>query len=125
MTIKVLVVDDSQPIRSRLIEMILENDCTSVKEANSARDGLKQFCLFEPDIIITDMFMPGMSGLKLIDLLSHQITSEKIIMLTNQATDEYKERCLESGADYFFDKSKEFDQVKQVLSELILQFCPA
>jgi DNA-binding NarL/FixJ family response regulator len=41
-----------------------------------------------------------------------------VIMLTNFAHEQYRQKCLQLGADYFFDKSTEFDRVTEVLRKL-------
>ena len=38
-----------------------------------------------------------------------------VIMLTNFASDQYRQKCLRLGADYFFDKSTEFERITEVL----------
>jgi DNA-binding NarL/FixJ family response regulator len=42
----------------------------------------------------------------------------KVIVLTNYAIPQYRDRSLALGADYFFDKSREYDRVRNVLEEL-------
>ena len=42
----------------------------------------------------------------------------KVIVFTNYAFPQYRDRSLSFGADYFFDKSREFDRVRDVLTDL-------
>jgi DNA-binding NarL/FixJ family response regulator len=50
--------------------------------------------------------------------LKSESASPKIIMLTNYPYIQYRRRCLEAGADFFFDKSTEFDKIPRVFEEL-------
>jgi DNA-binding NarL/FixJ family response regulator len=72
----------------------------------------------KPDVIILDIFLTGGSGIHVLkNIRAKQITS-KVIMLTNYAQDEYRKKCFEEGADFFFDKSIEFDKVVDVIQRL-------
>jgi len=43
----------------------------------------------------------------------------KVIVLTNYPYREYRKKCMELGADFFFDKATEFDKIPEVLERLI------
>ena len=84
-------------------------------QAQSASEALLALQHLEPEVAILDVHMRDESG---IDVLAHikrvspQIT---VIMLTNCPLPPFKKRCLEAGADYFFDKSTEIEKVIAVL----------
>ena len=68
---------------------------------------------------IVDLRMPKRSGMDLIEDVKNAPQPPKIIMLTNFPTPENRERCLSYGADYFFDKSSEIEEVMAVLKDLL------
>ena len=62
--------------------------------------------------------MPGDSGVEVLKMVKKRNSSIIIILLTNYPLEQYKEKCLEYGADYFFDKSEEYPKVTEVLHNL-------
>jgi DNA-binding NarL/FixJ family response regulator len=116
---KVLIVDDSSIVRLRLADLLAEVE--GIEVIAQAEDALQAFDLvktLKPDVAIVDVRMPKRSGIDLIDDIKSTRQAPKIIMLTNYPTAEYREKCFERGADYFFDKSSEIDKVVSVLKNL-------
>jgi len=62
---KILIVDDNEDFAS-ILEAMLDFEGYQVRTARDARDGYLAFALFRPDLVITDIQMPGKSGLELI-----------------------------------------------------------
>ncbi|MFL6501779.1 MAG: response regulator transcription factor [Candidatus Udaeobacter sp.] len=117
---KVLIVDDSALIRVRLAELLTELEGIEiVAQSDNAYDAAKLIRQLEPDVAILDLRMPKRSGMDLIEDVKSGPQPPKIIMLTNFPTPENREKCLNSGADYFFDKSSEIEGVMAVLKELL------
>src|SRR5512139_1877076 len=63
---RILIVDDSQELAS-IIQTILENEGFEVRSAKDAQDGYWAFVEFKPDLVITDIQMPGGNGLELME----------------------------------------------------------
>ncbi len=61
---KVLIVDDSQEI-ALIAKMILEEEGFEIRSAMGGEEGLRAFLEFKPDLIITDIQMPGENGIEL------------------------------------------------------------
>ncbi len=70
-----------------------------------------------PDVVILDIFLSGGSGIHVLKNIRGKNVTAKVIMLTNYAQEEYRKKCFEEGADFFFDKSIEFDRVVDVISK--------
>ncbi len=115
-TVRVFVVDDSIEIRDRLVDMLgalPEVDIVGVaSDVTSAVDG---FLHLRPDVTILDIRLPGGSGLEVLERIKRADADAVVIILTNYPFQQYRERCLELGAEYFFDKSTQFDQVPQIV----------
>jgi len=62
--------------------------------------------------------MPGGSGIDVLEQIKKESGDIVVIMLTNHPLAPLRKRCMELGADYFFDKSTEFDKVSDVLKQL-------
>lgn len=118
--VKVVIVDDSAAIRRRLSGMLGElSGVEVVAEAANAREGMELIRTCHPDVVVLDIRMPGGSGLGLLEDLKRSGVSVTTVVLTNYPYPTYRERCAELGANYFFDKSKEFDNLRQVVTDLV------
>jgi DNA-binding NarL/FixJ family response regulator len=116
---KVLIVDDSAVVRVRLAELLLEVEgVESVAQAENGQQALELVKSLKPDVAIVDVRMPRRSGIDLLEDVRKSRQTLKVIMLTNFATSENREKCLSLGADYFFDKSSEIEEVVNVLKYL-------
>lgn len=122
---KVLVVDDRQEIRDLLAD-ILKTRGYAVATATDGYDALTQFALDRPDLLITDLTMPGMDGYELCRI-TRGISSVPIMVITAQLGDEEKSKALAVGADAFvtkpFDLGEFRFQVEALLNGNLIQ-CP-
>jgi len=103
---KLLIVDDSDLLQSRLKKSILEVDNSiDIKQAYSVKQASDLFLSFIPCKIILDIALPDGSGIDLLKKFKIEKPDTKVIILTNFPTSEFRKRCMDLGADYFFDKS--------------------
>lgn len=116
---KVLIVDDSAIVRERLKAMLSE--ITELEDISQARDSLEAISSFQklnPEVVILDIRMPGGSGIDVLKKIKKSIQPPVVIVLTNYPYPQYRRKCLDAGADFFFDKSTEFDKVTEVLNQM-------
>lgn len=107
---KLLVVDDSELIRSRLVGLIERiPGIRQVAIADSLHQALYVGSYLQPDLIVLDLNLPDGNAVRIIPLLKRMRNGLRIAVVTNDANDFNRSRCLEAGADAFFDKSKEFE----------------
>ncbi len=75
-----------------------------------------------PDVIILDIYLnedaPANSGITLLTMLRKSHQNLQIIMLTNLSGPEYQGKCMELGANYFLDKSSEFERIPELLLQI-------
>jgi DNA-binding NarL/FixJ family response regulator len=71
-----------------------------------------------PEAVILDLQLPDGNGLEVLRAARRDGPVPKFVVLTNYATPQYRQRCLADGADFFFDKSHEFEQVPDALRQL-------
>jgi CheY-like chemotaxis protein len=69
-------------------------------------------------VAILDIRMPSGSGLQVLETIKQDTTSPVVIVLTAFPYPQYRTKCRELGADYFFDKATELDQVIEVLQTI-------
>jgi DNA-binding NarL/FixJ family response regulator len=118
-TVKVLLVDDSSIVRDRLEAMISE--VPKVETISQAKDLLEALGLLkklDPEVVVLDIEMTGGSGIDLLREVKKRKQPPLAIVLTNLSDSQYRKKCMDAGADFFFDKSTEFDKVAKVLNQL-------
>ena len=116
----ILIVDDSDDVLERLTDLLNSSDLNKkVRCFNSALEALLQFKDSFPSIIILDINLPGLTGIQMMSKVRNmKITQPIFIVLTNTTISSYKRECLNIGADYFLDKSKDFLQIPIIIKEL-------
>jgi DNA-binding NarL/FixJ family response regulator len=118
---RVFIIDDSAIVRERLIAMLTEVEGVEIvghaEDAFSAIEGVRELI---PDVVILDIQMPGgASGIYALERIRCERPAPTIIMLTNYSYPQYRKKCIDGGAAFFFDKSTEFERVPEVLKALI------
>ncbi len=112
----ILIIDDSEVFRSRLVEILSTNknrkkiiEVSNILEAKEIMQNLL------PDIIITDIRMPGGSGIDLIKEIKINDQTITTMVITNYPEEHYKTEALKAGADYFFDKSNDMEKLLETI----------
>jgi DNA-binding NarL/FixJ family response regulator len=119
-SVTLAVIDDSAVIRRRLVSMLTQiNGVKLVGEAPDAIEGLDLIRAVQPDVVILDVRMENRSGIGLLEDLKYDCYMPIIIVLTNYPYVAYRQRCMQLGARYFFDKTTEFPRVAEVVEELV------
>ncbi len=119
---KVLVVDDEFPIRQWLKFCIDKIEGFEVvgMVANGA-EGLSFFKKYKPDIVITDIRMPGMDGLEMIDMIRNINVNSYIILLTSHEDFSYARRAMQVGIkDYILKTEISDEKLKNMLENVKL-----
>ena len=117
---KVFIVDDSELMVERLKTMLLElQGLEIVGEARDALEATKSILELKPDAVVLDIRMPGGNGIDVLRNIKGNNPAPVVIMLTNYPYPQYRRKCMDAGADFFFDKSSEFDKVTTVLKQMI------
>lgn len=104
--ISVLLVDDN-PTFLRIATRFLQehDDVVVVGTADRGEEALSQVEELQPDIVLIDLAMPGLSGLEVIPRLRAMLPEVGIIALTVLDTNSYRQAALAAGADNFVPKA--------------------
>jgi CheY-like chemotaxis protein len=78
---KILIVDDNLGL-AHILKMMIEEENHEVSLARDAIDGYLTYLLFKPDVIITDIQMPGKNGLELMELIRNHNPDVKVIYIS-------------------------------------------
>ena len=103
--IKVLIAEDQAMVLGALAALIdIEPDLEVVAQASSGSDALKAALTLKPDVVVTDIEMPGLSGLELAMELRQRGSTARVIILTTFARPGYLRRALDAGANGYLLK---------------------
>jgi CheY-like chemotaxis protein len=101
----ILVVDDNPDLR-HYVSMILRQVGFNVVLAQNGADGFKKAQIYHPDVIVTDLMMPQVSGLELIRMIreDRELKGTPTILLTAKADEDTRIEGVERGADAYVSK---------------------
>lgn len=120
---KLLIVDDSFATRRLIINSLRMGGLkmTSVKEAGDGLEAMAAVGSEPPDLIVCDMNMPKMDGLKFIKMLrqKHDAKKVKIVLLTARASKPIEKMALDSGAQLVMDKPFDAEKLIKELKRLV------
>jgi two-component system chemotaxis response regulator CheY len=116
-----LVVEDSPMMRQLLVFALSRVKNLRVTEADDGVDGLRKLASGRFDIILTDINMPIMDGLKLVKRVRTDPTHKDtpIIIITTEGAEEDRKRALELGANAYITKPIQAPQVIAKVKELL------
>jgi len=113
---RILLVDD-QPANLRLLEELLAREgFSNVVSTTESEQVLDLYNAFDPDLIVLDLMMPGLSGYAVLERIERQRQADEfrpVLVLTADATSQAKHRALALGAKDFL--TKPFDAVEAML----------
>lgn len=116
---RLLIADDSEILRSRLIDLLSEVEGVKVVgEVSESHETIQAVQQLEPDIVILDIRIPGGDGILALEEIKKKPKPPIVIMFTNFPYLQYRKKCLDAGADFFFYKSTEFEALLVLLKKL-------
>jgi two-component system, NarL family, response regulator DevR len=116
---RIFLVEDSALIRERLLRLLESLDGVEVVgDADTATEAIAGIAAAAPDVVVLDIKLRSSSGIDVLRYIKNRLPSIKVIMLTNYASGEYRRRCFEAGAEYFLDKTNEFQKLQGILDQL-------
>ena len=120
MKAKIVVIDDDTSLR-RVLEYNLQEEGYEVQAAASGEEGLKLFKQFQPDLVITDMKMSGMDGLKVLNAIKESSPDTLVIIITAFGTVDVAVEAMKAGAYDYITKPFNREALKLTVKKA-LQF---
>jgi DNA-binding NarL/FixJ family response regulator len=116
---RVFIADDSRVVVERLADLLKEVPGVQlVGRANDVPEAIHSIVKTNPDAVILDLQMPGGSGLDVLRSIRRSHPSVWVVICTNYPYPQYREECIAAGANYFLDKSAEFEKIPEILRDL-------
>ena len=110
MRLKTYIVEDNPTIRENLIGTLEElASINSVGTSETENEGKAWLASNNWDLAIVDLFLKQGSGLGVLASCRDRPSRQKVVVLSNYATADIRQRCAQLGVDAVFDKSNEID----------------
>lgn len=116
--LKTYLVEDNPTIRDNLIATLEELTCAKNVGVSETENGGVAWLTNDKnswDLAIVDLFLKQGSGMGVLSACKSRLPTQKVVVLSNYATDDVRKRCKQLGADAVFDKSTEI--------EALVDFC--
>ncbi len=116
----IVIVDDSKIICDRLHALLTEmRTASQIFSAHDFTDAVQLFEKHTADVAILDINLPDKNGIELLQVIKQKAYPIKIvIMMTEDASEEKKEKCLRLGADDFLNKFSDFEKIPAIIEQL-------
>ncbi len=117
---RILLLDDST-ITLEMEKAVLEGRGHAVAVASNLLEFQDRMAEFQPEVILTDLMMPDVSGNDIVRVLKQDFHTEKIpiILLSSRPDEELAPIAEAAGADGYLSKSHGFDRLGDLIDELV------
>jgi DNA-binding NarL/FixJ family response regulator len=116
---KVFLVEDSAPLCERLIEIIeAEGEHTVIGQAANYDDAVRGITATRPDVGIFDIKLERGNGIDALAEAKRRMPDLIGIVMSNYATPQHVKASSDAGAQFFLDKSADFERINEILSSL-------
>ena len=102
-SLRALVCDDYSMVRETIRPVLVDAGFDSIREATLATEAIAMAEMTQPDVVVLDLSLPGMSGLQAIPVI--RIVSPRSTIVVFSAYDVWREAALQAGAHHYVDKS--------------------
>lgn len=116
---KILVVDDSVFARKILIDILNKKGYKNIIEAKDGEESIEMYKKEKPDIILLDVIMPKMDGIKVLQRIMELDSETKIIVISAVGQEKIIEKALEIGAIEYIVKPISEQILTKVLARVL------
>src|SRR5436305_6261018 len=114
-SLRALVCDDYSMVRETIRPLLVEAGFETIPEATLATEAISLAEMTQPDVIVLDLSLPGMSGLQAIPIL--RLVSPRSTVIVFSAYDIWREACVDGGASTYVDKG-DLEALSDVLRQV-------
>lgn len=117
--IRILVADDHTIVRQGIVSMLEETgECQVVAQASNGAAAIEFAMETKPDVVVTDLSMPRLSGLEVVRRLQAQLPDVKTLVLTVHEEDEYILPIIRAGASGFLNKDTSVSELMNAIKAI-------
>ena len=92
---------------------------TVVGQAGTVAAAWQDIPQVQPECVLLDIQLPDGDGISVLKAVKRMTPTPAVVMFTNYTDEYYRQRCEVAGADFFLDKSKQFDEIPGLLRTLM------
>lgn len=115
--LKILCVEDDEFARGEMVSF-LKKRAGKVFSAENGEEGIRQYDVHKPDIVIADLLMPGMDGMEMLRKLREEDKKMHAIVVTSVKELDTVLESIDLGVDNYIIKPVEFDELERKLSKI-------
>lgn len=120
-TPRILIADDHTVVRKGLKQILLEEfRSASIEEVTNAEDLLKKILKEHWDVVVSDISMPGRSGLEVLQQIKQNYPRLPVLILSIHPADQYAVRVLKAGASGYLNKDSAPEELVKAVHQLLL-----
>lgn len=116
--IRTIVVDDSPIFLKLMSALVARQGLALIGTATNGRAALAMARNLQPDLVLMDLEMPIMDGIKATSCLQQECPATSVVIVTGDDNEDQRSVCLQSGARGFIPKSRLNDELSVVVQEL-------
>jgi DNA-binding NarL/FixJ family response regulator len=118
--IKIAIADDYKIFREGLAVILTDNDDMEIiLEADTAEELLLQLERTTPDVLLLDLKMPGMGGIKATSIIRERFPTVKILIISMYEDEKFVTHMLKSGAHGYLLKNDEPDKIRKMIYDVM------
>jgi DNA-binding NtrC family response regulator len=115
---RILIIEDDEEMRS-LLEDILSEEGFQTESVSNGSEGLRKVTQEPFDLILTDIRMPGLTGLDILPVIRRLRPEAPVIVITAFGNEEIRRRSVEKGATGYLEKPIHMDKLKALVHEMV------
>jgi DNA-binding NarL/FixJ family response regulator len=119
MSERVLIVDDHPLTQEALASLLTQHGFEIVAQASSGDEAIRQAAKQQPDLVLLDLSMPGMSGLEALPEIRRVAPGSEVVVLTASGTEENLLRAIKGGASGYLLKTESPPRIVEFLRGVI------
>ena len=119
MSERVLIVDDHPLTQEALASLLTQHGFEIVAQASSGDEAIKQAAKQQPDLVLLDLSMPGMSGLEALPEIRRVAPGSEVVVLTASGTEENLLRAIKGGASGYLLKTEPPSRIVEFLRGVV------
>jgi len=117
--IRLVVVDDNADAREQISKLVMfERDIEVITTAGSGTEAVEVARRLQPDVMLMDINMPDMDGIKATELITSELPNTSVIMMSVQGEQDYLRRSMLAGARQFLTKPFSTDELIESIRQV-------
>ena len=116
--VRIMIIEDDEEMRS-LLKDFFEEEGFETDSVSNGVDALQMFSKDHFDLVITDIRMPGLTGLDILPRIRRLKPETPVIVMTAYGSDDVRRRAFEKGATTYLEKPIQLSKLRSVIREMV------